>query len=287
MAMPRSPGAPAGGASASSPGSTTPTSCPPRTPPTSGRRHTAAGAQDRLPAALAHRQFRRPRPAPPVARRLGRDGAARPRAARRRGPRHPARHEVDARRPRLPARPGLGHRPRARMSGAAAAFSASAAAFSFSAGASPTRRASRARPAPPTASACSMSRPRCCRKSASRAWPAATSPQASPSTGYEIHIGRTTGPDCARPVLEIADPPQRARPDGATPRPTAWSAAPMCTASSPADAFRARLARGARRHGAGLELCAARSTATLDRLADHLEAHADLDAILDIARRGG
>ena len=37
-----------------------------------------------------------------------------------------------------------------------------------------------------------------------------------PVAGYEIHIGRTTGPDCARPVLEIGEHQHGGRPDGAT-----------------------------------------------------------------------
>ena len=52
-----------------------------------------------------------------------------------------------------------------------------------------------------------------------------------PVEGYEIHLGRTTGPDCARPVLDIAGAPDAI--PTAPPPPTAASPAPTSTASSP------------------------------------------------------
>jgi adenosylcobyric acid synthase len=105
-----------------------------------------------------------------------------------------------------------------------------------------------------------------------------------PVAGYEIHIGRTAGPDCARPLLEIDDP-TGSRPDGAT-SPDGRVAGTYVHGLFASDAFRAAwlAALGApaspRSYGATVE-------ATLDRLADHLAAHVDLEAILDIARRGG
>ena len=53
------------------------------------------------------------------------------------------------------------------------------------------------------------------------------------SRGYEIHLGRTDGPDCARPLLDLGRPRRTARS-----RPTAWSPAPTSTACSPTTRFR-------------------------------------------------
>ncbi len=104
-----------------------------------------------------------------------------------------------------------------------------------------------------------------------------------PVEGYEIHIGRTTGPDCARPVLEIGAP-EDGHPDGAT-SPDGRIAGTYVHGLFASDAFRAAwlAALGAPAtaydHGGTVDR-------TLDRLAEHLERHADLDALLDIARSG-
>lgn len=97
-----------------------------------------------------------------------------------------------------------------------------------------------------------------------------------PVHGYEIHLGRSDGPDCARPFVAIDG-----RPDGAVSadRRVAGTYIHGLFAS---DAFRhAFLAaiggRSAYAYEAGLE-------ATLDGLAAHLAGHLDLDAILAIAR---
>ena len=102
---------------------------------------------------------------------------------------------------------------------------------------------------------------------------------AQPIEGYEIHIGRTDGPDCARPVVEI-----EGRPEGA--RSTDGQVEGLYLHGLFAsDAFRtawlSRLGAGdaAYAYGAGVE-------AVLNDLADHLEAHADIDGLLDIARAG-
>ena len=97
--------------------------------------------------------------------------------------------------------------------------------------------------------------------------------------GYEIHIGRTTGPDCARPLLTLDGRPEGAsssdgRVEGAYLHGifgsdgfrTAYLAA-LGAAPGPFD-YRAVIER------------------TLDDLADHLAAHVDLPALLDIARGG-
>ena len=90
----------------------------------------------------------------------------------------------------------------------------------------------------------------------------------APVTGYEIHMGRTEGPDRARPWLEIDG-----RPEGAT------SADGRVRGSYlhgifAADRFRASFLAGLGQRSdlayeAGVE-------AALDALADHLEAHLDL-----------
>jgi adenosylcobyric acid synthase len=98
--------------------------------------------------------------------------------------------------------------------------------------------------------------------------------------GYEIHIGLTRGPDCARPMLELAG-----RPDGALSTGGKVMGCYLHGLFAADDFRRAFLERlGARdRHGPaydqGLET-------TLDALAGHLEAHLDLDRLLRIGRPG-
>ncbi|MEM7745896.1 MAG: cobyric acid synthase [Pseudomonadota bacterium] len=99
-------------------------------------------------------------------------------------------------------------------------------------------------------------------------------------SGYEIHIGRTEGPDCARPVVEVAGRPEGAR-----------SADGLVEGLYLHGLFSDDGFRGAYlqkfdvdttpyAYGAGID-------ETLNLLADHLEEHADLDALLDIARARG
>jgi adenosylcobyric acid synthase len=97
-----------------------------------------------------------------------------------------------------------------------------------------------------------------------------------PVTGYEIHLGRTEGPDCARPFAMLAG-----RPDGAT-SPDGRVAGSYLHGVFAGDAVRADfLARlgvpSALGYEAGIE-------ATLDALADHLASHVDMDRLLSIAR---
>ncbi|HEX9904714.1 MAG TPA: cobyric acid synthase [Propylenella sp.] len=94
--------------------------------------------------------------------------------------------------------------------------------------------------------------------------------------GYEIHLGRSEGPDCTRPFLMVGD-----RPDGAmsTDGLVAGSYVHGLFAS---DGFRRAFLAGlgVRSEGAyeaGVEIA-------LDGLAAHLAAHLDIDAILAIAR---
>ena len=98
--------------------------------------------------------------------------------------------------------------------------------------------------------------------------------------GYEMHIGVTEGPDRARPVLEIEGP------DG--PRPEGAASADGRIAGTyvhglfAQDGFRAAWLEGFGAAASGLSY-GAEVEATLDALADHLEAHLDVDAMLEIA----
>jgi adenosylcobyric acid synthase len=94
--------------------------------------------------------------------------------------------------------------------------------------------------------------------------------------GYEIHLGRSQGKDCVRPVLTI-----EGRADGATSadgRVEGTYVHGLFTG----DAFRnAWLARFGIASALAYE---ARIEMALDTLADHLEAHLDIEQLLQIAR---
>jgi adenosylcobyric acid synthase len=94
--------------------------------------------------------------------------------------------------------------------------------------------------------------------------------------GYEIHLGLTTGPDAARPMLDIGGAP-----DGAA---SADGRVQGCYVHGlfAADGFRRAYLAGFGRssalaYEAGIE-------AVLDALADHCEAHLDVERMLEIAR---
>jgi len=97
-------------------------------------------------------------------------------------------------------------------------------------------------------------------------------------SGYEMHMGVTEGPDCARPALRFDD----GRMDGAASR-DGLAAGVYTHGLFAADSFRAAFLRSL-----GAEPSALRYEAsieeTLDALAAHCEAHLDLDALLEIAR---
>jgi adenosylcobyric acid synthase len=98
----------------------------------------------------------------------------------------------------------------------------------------------------------------------------------TPVSGYEIHLGRTQGPDCARPVLDL-----QGRLDGAA---SADGQVQGCYVHGlfASDAFRRAWLAG---FGATSHLAyESEIEATLDALADHVEAHLDVAAILAIAR---
>ena len=99
----------------------------------------------------------------------------------------------------------------------------------------------------------------------------------APFRGYEMHVGLTDGPDCARPLLRFAD----GRPEGA-----------ISTNGRVAGAYVHGLFTHDPQRAAWLAALGAPSDlayepmveATLDALADHLEAHLDLDGVLAAAR---
>jgi adenosylcobyric acid synthase len=96
--------------------------------------------------------------------------------------------------------------------------------------------------------------------------------------GYEMHIGATRGPGLARPMLELSG-----RPEGAV---SADGRVMGCYLHGvfAADGFRhAFLNRLRDREISGVAYEAAVER-TLDRLAEHLEAHLDLDSLLRVAR---
>ena len=96
--------------------------------------------------------------------------------------------------------------------------------------------------------------------------------------GYEMHIGRTDGPDRVRPLLDLAG-----RTDGAG-SPDGWAAGCYVHGLFAADGFR-RAFLGSLKARADSGLCFDEAVdAALDALADHLEAHVDLEAVLAIAR---
>jgi adenosylcobyric acid synthase len=95
--------------------------------------------------------------------------------------------------------------------------------------------------------------------------------------GYEIHIGRSEGPDCARPFAHVEGAPEGAvSPDGRV-------IGSYLHGMFAADAFRATFLAGLGGTPSGLSY-AAGVEETLDRLAAHLEAHLDVGALLALAR---
>ena len=96
-----------------------------------------------------------------------------------------------------------------------------------------------------------------------------------PIDGYEIHMGRTSGPDCLRPFAHIPQPDGASSPDGRV-------SGTYLHGLFASDAFRAAwLARfgtdSALDYGAGVE-------DVLDRLATHLETHLDIARLFALAR---
>jgi adenosylcobyric acid synthase len=99
-----------------------------------------------------------------------------------------------------------------------------------------------------------------------------------PFTGYEMHMGTTTGPDCARPFARLAD----GAPEGAVSsdgRVIGTYVHGLFGDDRQRSAWLERLgtAPSVIAHDALIE-------ATLDRLAAHLAAHIDLDRLLKLSR---
>jgi adenosylcobyric acid synthase len=99
-----------------------------------------------------------------------------------------------------------------------------------------------------------------------------------PFSGYEMHMGITTGPDCARPFARHSG----GAPDGA-----------MSADGRIAGTYIHGLFNDDRQRSAWLERLGAGPSAiahdtlvesTLDRLADHLAAHVDVERLLGLAR---
>lgn len=105
-----------------------------------------------------------------------------------------------------------------------------------------------------------------------------------PVAGYEIHMGATDGPDRARPFLRYADGPQAGADDGAVSADGRVAGAYLHGLFA-ADGFRrAFLAGLSARFEAGPAF-EPLIEATLDALADHLEAHLAIDRMIEIAHR--
>ena len=98
----------------------------------------------------------------------------------------------------------------------------------------------------------------------------------APFLGYEIHMGRTTGPDTARPFALAASGP-----DGAT-SPDGKVSGSYFHGMFRDDGFRAAFLGSLGQESSGLSY-AATVDGTLDELARHMEAHLDLNAILALA----
>jgi adenosylcobyric acid synthase len=98
-----------------------------------------------------------------------------------------------------------------------------------------------------------------------------------PIQGYEMHVGRSEGPALDRPFLDL-----NGRPDGAVSNDGRIIGCYVHGLFA-SDEFRhAFLKRLRERHHSGLHYDQLVET-TLDKLADHLEAHLDIDRLLQIA----
>ncbi|TQV66265.1 cobyric acid synthase [Aliiroseovarius halocynthiae] len=100
---------------------------------------------------------------------------------------------------------------------------------------------------------------------------------AEPVEGYEIHLGRTEGPDCAKAWLSVGG-----RHEGAS---SADGRIQGCYLHGlfAADGFRRHFLKGLGAQVSDVSFDTQIET-SLDALADHLEAHLDLDRLLALAR---
>jgi adenosylcobyric acid synthase len=95
--------------------------------------------------------------------------------------------------------------------------------------------------------------------------------------GYEIHIGRSDGPDRARPFAFVGDVPEGAVSDDG--RVTGTYLHGMFTSDAFRQSFLQSLGVAAQSSRYSVTV-----DATLDALADHLVAHLDLDGLFALAR---
>jgi adenosylcobyric acid synthase len=99
----------------------------------------------------------------------------------------------------------------------------------------------------------------------------------APVRGYEMHLGRTTGPDTARPMLRLGD-----RPDGAV-SPDGHIAGCHLHGLFAGDGFRRAFLARLGGTGDGALDYERRVETTLDALAAHLERSLDIPRLLEIA----
>lgn len=97
--------------------------------------------------------------------------------------------------------------------------------------------------------------------------------------GFEMHIGRTTGTDTARPMLDL-----NGRPDGAISADGRVMGTYLHGIFAD-DAFRHDFLNRLRKRQASGVAYEAQVERVLDELADHLQRHVDLERILDLASR--
>ncbi len=98
-----------------------------------------------------------------------------------------------------------------------------------------------------------------------------------PVRGYEMHMGRTEGPDTARPLLLLGGRPEGAVADGGR------VAGCYLHGLFASDLFRARLLESLRPGRDGGTAYEPMVETVLDRLADHLETHLDLKRLRRLA----
>jgi adenosylcobyric acid synthase len=95
-------------------------------------------------------------------------------------------------------------------------------------------------------------------------------------TGYEIHLGATQGPDCARPFARVGD-----RPDGAV-SPNGRIMGTYLHGCFASNGFRHAFLQQMGGAASGLDFEQEVESA-LDQLAQHLERHLDIERLLGFA----
>jgi adenosylcobyric acid synthase len=100
----------------------------------------------------------------------------------------------------------------------------------------------------------------------------------APFKGYEMHIGRTTGAGCAKPLLHFADGRKEGAVNGSG-RIAGCYVHGLFSEDRQRDHWLRRIASQPSSLAYETEI-----EATLDRLADHIERHIDCDRLLELAR---